>query len=110
LSPASRGGDAVLRPQPGVAGGAAPLRGAEPLSRVDGEERHPPAGAEEPGARSQHRELGAQSSQHIGVRDRIERLGSQQKPGPDAALATTSPAASAVPDAPTRPTCGSGTP
>ncbi len=55
-----------------VAGRPAALGGGEPGGWVDGEERCAPAGAENPPACSQHGELGAQSTQHVGVHDRVK--------------------------------------
>jgi hypothetical protein len=50
----------------------APLSTAESCGRVDGEKRRPPSGAEYPPACPQHGELGAQSTQHVGVHDCIK--------------------------------------
>ena len=71
--PTSDSRRAVTRDQPALAHGQA-WRG------VDGEEGGPATRSKKSGARSQHGELRAQSSQHVGVNDGIKAPLSERKP------------------------------
>jgi hypothetical protein len=64
------------RPGPGGPGPPASRR-RQPRRFNDGEEAAASAGPQKPFAGSQHGELGAQSTQHVGVDDGVEAAGSE---------------------------------